>query len=162
MSRPLHPKQVADTEDLHIGEAYALVAESSGAYAVTHAIYAGYVGSSSADDVASYLAFAGGFSDLLYLVLQPQANGGSGGSWRIQPPGDPVSYALYKGGAPHHVPGFPHLGDVGYLWAGGRRAVVPLPDWESDPRLAPGGGWVEEEAKLRARRDDALRRALGF
>jgi len=52
--------------------------------------------------------------------------------------------------------------------------VVPSAEWDRDPRVhvvdwvnpdgavARAGGWADEERRLRARRDAAMRRACGF
>jgi len=88
-----------------------------------------------------------------------------------------TEYAFWRGTDLMHVAGFGLCGSPAETLLrapddatpGTVRLVVPWAAWESgdgfrsDWWLAgAAGGWTAEEAKLRSKRDDALRRALGF
>ena len=172
-----HPKQVKSPAEFVRGADYALVFSqqgAGGALAATPATFAGTLYDTTSHSARLAIdRFRGRWG--LHLTLHYDCDP----DLAVHP----NVYGLWWDSprAPFVVPGFAPAGDSASLLTdppealladgayAAHRLVVPLTDWEADPRVradwesAPAGGcWVAEEAKLRVRRDDAMRRALGF
>ena len=155
----MHPRQIRRLDDLSVGVAYALVfaADGGGRRMVTMSDFAGTLATpvSDATSVGRAMRLFGlGVGVLHCLTLH-------GGEYALWSPELELKT----------VPGFRMTGPADELLGdlpgkGCHRLVVPLDDWVADPRLHAAdwmrGDWASEEARLRSRRDEAMRRALGF
>jgi len=154
-----HRKQVRRTDDLRDGRPYALVWHDSvrGRLEVTPAIFVGTMPNS---DIASAKRFLDMRHPVVpnwyYLTLHVHQI---------------TEYGLWVNHTLTAAPGFSFAGSPAYLLGqtDGLRMVVPLDEWEADPLARPGTPsapapetWADEEAKLRRKRDAAMRRACGF
>jgi len=155
-----HPEQIVRLEDLRAGAAYALVWHDSAQgrfFEVTRATFAGTMPNS---DIASAKRFLDMRGPVIpgqhYLTLHVHQI---------------TEYGLWVNHTLTAAPGFNFAGDPAHLLGqtDGLRMVVPLREWEAYPwphegtPSAPGAEtWADEEAKLRRKRDAAMRRACGF
>jgi len=162
-----HPKQIGRTDDLRDGEEYALVwrwwiSWCNGLLGVTEATFVGTMPNSDIASALRFMDIRGALDpDRYYLTLHIH---------RI------VEYGLWMDHTLRAAPGFASSGSPESLLGltDDLRMVVPLREWEADPQPREGrpshivhasgapATWADEEARLRRKRDAAMRRACGF
>ncbi len=167
-----HPRQVADPGELRVGEMYALVRTSYATDAPRQVFI-------SCERMRFVAALDNGEMHKAMAALDDSP--ATDGEIRLTTHDihGAIVIAIWRPDAALEAsrPFAEYLGDTVGNWRDpgpSHQFFAPLADWDADPRVhvidwlnpddvcEAGLTWAEEEAKLKRRRDAAMRKALGF